>query len=400
MAKKLNLQNSLKRFQEVYHGAENTRRKQLMERHSKRLPCERIPVYFSVPFDWSLMRVNLWMELLDCPLDVAAILRTTGEYPRELAEEVIAFQLEQRIFYIEHMPGDAPIRPAISTNFNILWVENHNKLNAIYDKVQYDLKTGDFHIEPFLNTEEDLEQLKLNEYHFDAALSQRRVALFTELTGGTFEIRDDIIGSGYLNKLGSPFEEACRSRGMMNLLMDMKDNPDFLHRLMKKLTGFCISRAEEMNRKSGTRNFIANIGGDDVNCQMFSPDDYREFIFPYELECSRHGSDYNYHSCGSLTPIYKQIAELQNLSVIHISPWSDIRTAVDVFSGKPVTLQKCMDTQRDILNKDDAGMVAQIDEMRSAFGSSIVEVACHCETADAVAKTTRFVTLARERLQR
>ncbi len=400
MGRRPNLRDSLARFHDVCGGEENTRRRRLMETHAKRQPCGTTPVYFSVPFDWSIIRLNLWMGLLDFPLDVMAIMRATEEYPRELAEQVIAFQLEQRIFYIERMPGDMPISPAISTNFNILWLENHNKLNALWDKIQYDLTTGDFHLEPFLEKEEDLGNLALKEYHFDHETSRRRVNLFSELTGGGFDIQDDIMGFGYLHKLGSPFEEACRCRGMINVLMDMKDNPAFLHRLMSTLTAMSIRRAEEMNALSGTKRFAPSIGGDDVNCQMFSPDDYHEFIFPYELECSALGSNYYYHSCGCLTPIYKQIAELRNLSKVHISPWSDIRAAVDAFHGKHVTLQKLMDTQRDILNKSDAEMVAQIDEINTALGPTVAEVACHCETADALEKSARFVTLAQERMAR
>ena len=128
------LKETLRHFFEVYNGPENQRRLDLISRHNKLEITEKIPVYFSVPFDWSIMRMSLWMELLNLPLDLEAVMSATGEYPRELAEQVIIFQLKQRIFYIEQMPGDWPVYPSVSTNFNLLWIRNKDKRNPIWNE--------------------------------------------------------------------------------------------------------------------------------------------------------------------------------------------------------------------------------------------------------------------------
>ena len=64
------LKDILKHFFEVYQGQENQRRIALISKHNKLEITDKIPVYFSVPFDWSIMRMNLWMELLNLPLDL------------------------------------------------------------------------------------------------------------------------------------------------------------------------------------------------------------------------------------------------------------------------------------------------------------------------------------------
>ena len=394
------LKETLRHFFEVYNGPENQRRLDLISRHNKLEITEKIPVYFSVPFDWSIMRMSLWMELLNLPLDLEAVMSATGEYPRELAEQVIIFQLKQRIFYIEQMPGDWPVYPSVSTNFNLLWIRNKDKRNPIWNEIDYNLKSGDFHLEPFINSEVDFDHISIQPYHFDPELHRKRQAVFAELTEGKFTIQDDTLGFGYLSKPGSPFEETCRVRGMINVLMDMRENPAFVHRMMAFFTDLSITRAKEMNEKTGKDCFMPSIGGDDVNCQMFSPDDYAEFIYPYELECSKYGRNYYYHSCGSLTPVYNRIATLHNLAKVHVSPWSDLQTAADVFNGRKVILQKLMDTQKDILNRSAGEMLAQIKGIKNTVNASVAEVACHCETIDSFEKSKEFIRLADKYLTR
>jgi hypothetical protein len=394
------LKDTLKHFFEVYHGRENQRRIDLITKHNNHEITEKIPVYFSVPFDWSIARMNLWMQLLNLPLDIEAIMSATGEYPVALAEQVIIFQLKQRIFYIEQMPGDWPVSPSVSTNFNLLWIMNKDRMNPIWNEIDYNLNSGDFHLEPFINSEADFDRIAIQPYHFDPELHRKRLAIFSELTEGNFTIQDDNLGFGYLSRPGSPFEETCRVRGMINVLMDMRENPAFVHRMMAYFTNLSIKRAEEMNDKTGKDCFMPSIGGDDVNCQMFSSDDYTEFIYPYEMQCSKYGTNYYYHSCGRLTPVYKLIANLQNLAKVHVSPWSDLQTAVDVFKDRKVIIQKLMDTQKDILNRNTGEMLEHIRNIKVAINASVAEVACHCETVGSLEKSKEFVRMAGELLTR
>jgi len=394
------LKDLLKRFKDVCEGPENRRRRELWERHTKGLPCERPPAYMSVPFEWSLIRIKLWTELLGRGVDVKAVMAaTSGDYPKELAEDLIAFQLEQRIFYIEKTPGDMPVRPELSTNLNLLWLVDGLGQNAIWERPGYDIESGAFHLEPFLSEDVDPSSLKTRPFNFDPEAHRRRVALFKELCGDGIEIQDDALGRGYLNGVCPPFQEACNMRGLLNVLTDMRERPDWLKRLLRRLCELSIARAEEMSAKTGLR-FAPLIGSDEVNCQMFSPEDYRDFVFPVEMDCAKLGSNIYYHSCGRLTPIYKDIAKLPNIGKIHVSPWSDLRAAVEAFEGKPAIVQRIMDTQREIVASDEGRMASLVDEFKAGLGASRGELACHCETAADFEKSCAFVKIAQERLGR
>lgn len=396
MSKELN--EVLDRFLELCAGTENTRRRQLWADHNALKLNEQIPVYFSVPFDWSIIRMNLWTGVLKTNLDLKRIMAATGEYPTDLAEEVILFQLKQRIFYLEEMPGDMPVEPRITTNFNLLWMENRNSMNPLWDKVDFDMQTGDFHISPLLKVGDKLSRIKFASMLPDMELHKKRLAVFDELTGGRLTVQDDNLGYGYLNTI-APFSDAVRLSGVLELMMGFIDDPDWVHQLMELLTVQSIKRCHDLNKALGKPAFSPTIGQDDVNCQLFSPSVYDEFIYPYEKRCAEKGHDYYYHSCGSLTAIFEKIATLPNLHRLHVSPFSDLSAAVAAAKGRFV-IQKLMDTQRDIRQADEVEMMQSIKAIKEAGLSAPLEVACHCETLEDFEKSRRFVEIARKLLRR
>ena len=389
----------VRRFLDVYNGEENTRRRNMMNAVDHGEKTERIPAYFSVPFDWSIIRVNLWKELLQRDIEIPAVLAATGDYPAAIAESVIEFQLLQRIFYIEQMPGDRPISNDITTNFNLLWLNGDAAINPIWTDIHRDIATGDFHLAPFIHTVSDMEKYILHPFHFDHALHERRLALFQEMTDGMISIHDDLEGRGYLNQIGSPFQELCRMHGTLDTLMDMRLDPPAIHAMMADLTDKSIERCDEMNAALGKNEYSPVIGGDEINCDMFSPDDYDEFILPYETKCAGLGHELYYHSCGNLTPIFDRIAGLPNIHRIHVSPWSDLVRAASVV-GEKIVLQKIVDTQKDIMQRNDDDMRMLLGFIRTAFANSVAEVACHCETFADFELSKRFIETAHEVLVR
>jgi len=389
----------VQRFLDVCAGEENTRRRALMAEVERGELGPRIPSYFSVPFDWSIIRIHLWQALLQREINIPAVLAAREDYPVDLAEQVIAFQLHQRIFYIEQMPGDWPIEPTISTNLNLLWLNGDPGLNPIWTHVHCDLTTGDFRLEPFIRTPEDMQRFTPHPFRFDPALHERRVHLFRTLVGEGIAIQDDLEGHGYLNRLGSPFQELCRMHGTLETLMDMHAEPDAVHDMMALLTERAIARCDEMNAALGRRAFAPMIGGDEVNCDLFPPAYYDAFILPHERQCAAHGKNHYYHSCGNLTPIFDRIVALPNVKRIHVSPWSNLDVAVQTV-GRKAILQKIVDTQKDILHQDDAAMRAQLNDFRTALTGVVGEVACHCETIGDFERSKAFIERARRILVR
>ncbi len=109
------------------------------------------------------------------------------------------------------------------------------------------------------------------------------------------------------------FERAWSLRGMENLFIDFKENPDFVHELFHMIT--------ELNLEMIGRVADFSIDGirfsDDWGSQrslLMSPDTWREFIKPYVgrmySEAHRLGYDVFIHTCGDITAILDDLIEI------------------------------------------------------------------------------------------
>ena len=397
------LDDLLERFLALCNGPENGRRRAMMRAVNNRTVTDRIPVYFSVPFEWSILRINLWKQLLRTDIDIPRVLAAGGEYPTDLARQVIAFQLKQRIFFIESMPGDMPIDPAISTNFNLLWLGDPCSINPLWtrDRMRFDLQTGDFHLTPFITPRAVPGAIVVQPYRVDMRLHRRRVALFKELTNGALVIHDDYLGRGMLNNFRAPFQELCHLCEPLEVLVAMRENPSFIHAMMSFLSDRVAARRDEVSRATDGA-FVPEIavGGDEVNCQLFSENDYVEYILPYERRGAAIGPAHYYHSCGNLTPIFKHIVTLPNIHKIHVSPWSNLSVAVATI-GSQAVIQKMVDTQRDIMRNTTAGIQDMLVDIRKTVtDATIIEVGCNCETFNDFERSKYFIQMGTELLRR
>ncbi len=129
-----------------------------------------------------------------------------------------------------------------------------------------------------------------------------------------------------------PYAIAIHLRGFENFLMDTVDEPEYVHRLMRFVTDarkkWFTDRAAYLNEPVP----FGKLYNDEVDSPTISPGIYDEFIFPYEKELSEfHGGISYYHSCGNTTSFMKSISRLPKLEYFHVSPWADLKTAVETF---------------------------------------------------------------------
>jgi len=193
----------------------------------------------------------------------------------------------------------------------------------------------------------------------DEALHQSRMDLYRKLTHGALPIIDDLVPL----PIGSVFGTASRLRGDADILMDFRECPDDVHGLMRFVTDSARrfnADWREFQEKAGSNPpgatggpymqyiftsicssgdmSMMNEGEDHVSANMFSEADFLEFVFPYQKEIMAGYPKCYYHSCGNLTPFFKHLHQLPNLHRQHVSPWSDLETAVEVF-GNDVILE-------------------------------------------------------------
>ena len=172
--------------------------------------------------------------------------------------------------------------------------------------------------------------------------------------------------------------------GTEDFLVNTITEPELIHELMKRVTdagyawskaraahvtelGFPVASSVSPGTGSGsamTSSFV-NLIADEVNMPMISLAMYEEFVHPYEKEAvDRAGTLNYYHSCGCLTPFLPTIATLRPMTQ-HVSHWTDLATAVRVYSGTKTLLQKTLHPLKDVLEPEAAGMDAILRQIRS-----------------------------------
>ena len=99
---------------------------------------------------------------------------------------------------------------------------------------------------------------------------------------------------------------------------------------------------------------------------MLSPEGYEEFLFPSEKQLADfYGRVRYYHSCGNLTPFLNTLPRLRNLTMLHVSSWTDLVTACNKTDPR-VILQKVMHPEDDVLHATDEQIEKQIEVIAAA----------------------------------
>lgn len=147
----------------------------------------------------------------------------------------------------------------------------------------------------------------------------------------------------------SIFGVIWQTRGIDNLLIDMYERPDFVRRLFERVTDerkrWYRERANFLNEEIGPGNVL----NDEVGSPVISPEIYEEFILSSEIELGNfHGGISYWHSCGDTTDFMKLIRKIPGLSLFHVSPCTDLKTAVEEFGKNDIPLQICVDPTKDV----------------------------------------------------
>jgi uroporphyrinogen-III decarboxylase len=146
-----------------------------------------------------------------------------------------------------------------------------------------------------------------------------------------------------------PFGLACHLRGMDRLVMDMLDDPPFVHDLMR-LTNDARKRWSRQRADfMGAPIQSGSLYNDEVTVPLLSPKLYETFVLPYEVELSEfYGGITYWHSCGSTAPLQNHIKKIPRLEMIHVSPWTNLETSVANLTGTDIALEVVLHPVQDI----------------------------------------------------
>ena len=110
----------------------------------------------------------------------------------------------------------------------------------------------------------------------------------------------------------SLYERAWTLRGMVNLMMDFHDHPDFVHQLLSAIADYNIAQAKEALKYEIDAIYFGDDWGQQRGLQM-GPDIWREFILPVLKRTygvvREAGKFVMIHSCGDVDELFDDLIE-------------------------------------------------------------------------------------------
>ncbi|MCO6453256.1 MAG: hypothetical protein J5I90_20915 [Caldilineales bacterium] len=278
---------------------------------------------------------NAWYELIP-----ATQLETEGSLAR-----LWEFRLRKEIYWAERIGDDRVIEPAFSVYH--IYDESTRGLEA---KLIGDGGDGAYRWDAPLTDYSDLDKLRFRRINVNAEKTHRLHDLALEVLGDILPVRLEGVWWWSFGMTS----DLILLRGFQQVLYDMFDNPDGLHRLMVFLRDENLAKLDflEANGLLSLNNGGDYIGtggygwSDELPTSGFdgkmtrtrdmwgfgesqetigvSPDMFEEFVFAYQLPILERFGLNIYGCCEPLDRRFDIIKRIPRLRKVTVSPWLDI----------------------------------------------------------------------------
>lgn len=207
-----------------------------------------------------------------------------------------------------------------------------------------------------LAEEEDLEHLKIPEFTLRPDLDEENMNFYTDLLGDAMPVR--LCGHNYL--YFAPWDRITRYRGMSEIMYDLYDRPEFLHKIMEKYCAGGIALLDFIEKNSHvdptvselhcTPGLISGLAEDGWKATWFrgmaqpfssiSPAMHKEFEIDYIKPMAERFAYSYYGCCEPLDNKIDLIKSISNLRKIGVSPWADVNVCAELIGGDYVYARK------------------------------------------------------------
>lgn len=208
---------------------------------------------------------------------------------------------------------------------------------------------GSFKVDYPIKSLSDIEKLRTPWHEIDEAGTSESVKHLTDAIGDLIAINIDR-GPAYRIWTGDISTDLGYLRGIEHFMMDMLDNPEWLHRLVKFMSdgimkthkeaeaagdwGLCAHQNQAMPYAEELEDPAANVNGV-KRSQLWgymaaqeltavSPAMHDEFMLQYQLPILRHFGLVAYGCCEDLTNKIDMLRQIPNLRRIAVSPFADV----------------------------------------------------------------------------
>jgi hypothetical protein len=225
---------------------------------------------------------------------------------------------------------------------------------------------GSYRWDSPVKSDEDLDKLHYPEIRVDYQATNRLVEMANETLGDLLTVR---LRTNWWWTLGMTMRVAFL-RGLEQLMYDMMDNPELVHRIMALMRDGTLALLEYLDAENllSLNNDGAYVGSGGLGwskelpqpdfdgkvrlCDMWgfaesqetvgvSPQMYGEYIFPYQLPILKRFGLNCYGCCEPLDVRWPYVQQIPNLRRVSVSPWADVSAMADmlgddyIFSLKP-----------------------------------------------------------------
>ena len=269
--------------------------------------------------------------------------------------------LRTSLYKFRHMPADMVLRPYLpvlkvghSTGIGISVEEKTLSTDAHNNVVSHE------YIDQ-LSTEEDLLKLHAPVITYDEEETLARYQKLGEAVGDILPVR--IVG--YDGLYTATWDDIASYRGVTNLLMDLAERPEFMHKIVSRLTDITVSILEQYERLGLFENDSLL-----VHCTPASTDDLpkpqdgvcrrehvwgrgmaqifasvsgamrAEFDIAYMKKTIGQCGLAYYGCCEPLDKCIDVVAQLPNLRKVGVTPWANVDVAAEAINTRFVAAVK------------------------------------------------------------
>ncbi len=255
--------------------------------------------------------------------------------------------LRKEIFWGSKMKDDRVIEPY----FNVVYSYDDSEWGVARNVVGEEGQAGGGSVRweaAIENYEEDFEKLSFPKITVDYEQTDRTLDLAHEIFDGILTVR---LRGIWWWTLGMTMDYVYL-RGLQNLMMDMYDNPDGVHKMMKFLSDGTLHKLDFLEKNGllslNTEGTYVGSGGFGWTKELPQPDFdgkvrtmdmwgftdsqetvgvstemFAEFIFPYQKPIQERFGLNCYGCCEPIDPRWEVVKKVPRLRRVSVSPWAD-----------------------------------------------------------------------------
>ena len=263
----------------------------------------------------------------------------------------------------QYFPADSIVRPFVAVSKKI----NHSSIgieveeNTVSTRQENHIISHEYH--DCIQSEADLEKLKNIVVTYDEKETMQEFELIANAIGDILPV--EIKGIDYV--YASNWDLISRYRGVTNLLIDLAERPEFMHKTVSKMTDIFLNKMEQYEalglldtppiQLHCTCADTSDLPGKDFDgkniklkhiwgrgmAQIFSSvskDMHDEFDIVYMKKILEKCGLAYYGCCEPLDKKIDIVEKIKNLRKISITPWADVTGSAEIIGKKYVLASK------------------------------------------------------------